>query len=144
MDNIHKAIHDYFSQYPPLNYLFFNVNNVEDGSASIIPISGEMFTIVYIDGSGECYYDYAINVFKSVSHEQYSNENTDDLFDVQQFMEWVQERINNKDVPDLGKNYTVTRMALLQNIPTTAGEDENLVKIFFQGRIEYSKKKGKI
>lgn len=143
MDNIHQAIYDFIKTYPPIDYLFFNINVAEDDSFSIIPISHQRNIEEFIDGTSlerDGYYDFAIVAFTAHTTEPYINDNLNNLMDIQQMIIWIEEQNKAGNRPDLGPEYEVTKIEVLVNIPNTAGQDEHLTKIMFQGRVSYYKK----
>jgi hypothetical protein len=142
-DNIHEQILNWLVSYKPLADWYFNINKAEEDTINVIPISGEQFTEKWIDGGGLCQYDFAINIFKSLGEMPHTttrpDENVNDLFDVQQFMIWLREQESAHNYPDLGTDKTVQELIVLQNFPSTAGEDASIAKMTFPGRIIYIK-----
>ena len=137
MDNKHTAMFRYIAQYPGADRIFFNAGVAGDGYVGLEPVSADAAVKHYVDGSSLGRYDFAVVVFKDKKELPNSTENAEDLFDVQQFMEWIDEQDKKRVYPDFGDGCTVLRIRNLQNMPNTAGRDERFAKYMFQCTVEY-------
>jgi hypothetical protein len=147
--NIHEKLLEFLRQYKPLAAWFFNVNKAEHDTINVIPVSGEKNWLEqWIDGSGIGYLDFHVNIFKTLSDvpiadddsgAQLPIQNAEDLFDVQQLMDWINQQNEGGNFPDLGDSYEVQKLEALTNIPNPAMTDGTLIKLSFPGRITFYK-----
>lgn len=106
-----KAVIDYLCQCEKIqdSPLYFNLINGENDNIQIITTSTDTtYTKPYIDGSIPKKYTFNLVMFKSITDlplvklENYSNENVDDLADVQTLIDWIQEQDDLRNYPDFG------------------------------------------
>ena len=138
MDNKHKAVVDFLSQYPELkSYLYFNNVTEEENHTSINTVTNDTWEKKYLRG-GIKNYDFAIAIIKPYDTGT-SELNIEEMFDVQKFMAWIDEQNKNKNFP-VFENGEVFLMENLQNEPSFSGVNEagNLAKYMFQIRIKYA------
>lgn len=138
MGNKHKIVLEWLSTYPDLNqYLYFNNNREEIDNASINTIISDTWETRYLRGSGIKNYDLAISMMKYFDDGTNEN-NIEQMFDVQKFMQWIEEQNDKRNFPIFEKGEVIS-IENLQNEPTFAGvsEDEILAKYMFQIRIKY-------
>lgn len=140
MNNKHLAMYRYIAQYPGARRLFFNAGVAENDNIGLEPIFSDAVVKQYVDGSAIRCYDFAMVVFKDEKDLPNSTENAEDLFDVQQFMEWIDTQDKNGNYPDFGDDCTILRIRNLQNMPNTAGRDGRHAKYMFQCSVEYFEK----
>ncbi|HPF55367.1 MAG TPA: hypothetical protein PLV03_02390 [Clostridiales bacterium] len=139
--NIHLKILEWLMTYTPLKDWYFNFNNARIDAVSVVPVGMPRLSEEWIDGGGIVYYDFIINVFKPLDKTPHfltrRNANATALFDVQAFMDWITEKDATGDYPVIG--YDVESIEVLQNIPSTAGQDDKLYLLSFPGRMKYIK-----
>lgn len=140
MINKHEKVLDYLRQYPE-SPMFFNINVYEDNNISVNTVANENIVKEYIDGTKEKQYDFAMVFINSFSAVPYSNENTEYIFNAEQFMEWIDEQEQLKNYPDFGENCFNYHISNLQNMPAIAEQSEELTKYMFQIRITYTEQK---
>lgn len=138
MENKHKIVLEWLSTYPELEqYLFFNATREELNNTSMNTVVSDTWETRYIRDKGIKNYDFAITMMKY--YDDGTNENnTEELFDVQKFMIWIEEQNKIKNFPIFEEGEVIS-VENLQNIPNLAGisEDEILVKYIFQIRLKY-------
>lgn len=117
-----QAIIDYLLQCTDIDgkSIYFNLINESDDSIQILTTAEDkMMNKPYIDGSVLKRYTFNIIVFKSitesplVTQEGYTNENVDDLAEVQALLDWIIEQKDLQNYPDFGEN------CLIDDIDTT-------------------------
>lgn len=113
------------------NPLFFNFGNVED-NAHQINVSFDDTTLhsPYIDGSVLKRYTIYIDSFKSITANPvvsgYSAENVDDMYTVQQLLDWVVEQADLRNYPNFGDECIIDDMKPLTSKPNLIGVDDSL------------------
>lgn len=138
MENKHKIVLEWLSAYPGLQqYLFFNSSREEIGDTSMNTVVSDTWETRYLRDRGIKNYDFAVSMMKYYNDGTNEN-NTEELFDVQKFMLWIEEQNKIKNFPIFEEGEVIS-IENLQNIPDLAGisEDEILVKYMFQIRIKY-------
>lgn len=117
-----QAIINYLLQCTDINgkSIYFNLIDESDDSIQILTTAEDkMMNKPYIDGSVLKRYTFNIIVFKSitesplVTQEGYTNENVDDLAEVQALLDWIIEQKDLQNYPDFGEN------CLIDDIDTT-------------------------
>ena len=117
-----QAIIDYLLQCTDINgkSIYFNLIDESDDSIQILTTAEDkMMNKPYIDGSVLKRYTFNIIVFKSitesplVTQEGYTNENVDDLAEVQALLDWIIEQKDLQNYPDFGE------YCLIDDIDTT-------------------------
>lgn len=141
MVNKHEAMVKYLKGYVPY-YLTFNSIIEEQGQISIQPVYADDVVKEYTNGEKIKEYTFAV-----VQIRQYDTGisepsiNAAELFDVGQFMEWIDEQNKNKNFPNFGEQCNIQRIYNLQNMPNLAGaNDQNEAKYMFQCRVVYLEK----
>lgn len=140
MDNKHKAVLDYLAKYPDLSsFLYFNTVAEEEGHTSLNTIVSDTWAKKYFRG-GIKNYDFAMILMRPYSSTDTSSDNIKEMFDIQKFMNWIDEQNKIKNFP-IFEDGKVLSIQNLQNEPNLAGVNEagDLAKYMFQIRIEYYK-----
>lgn len=138
MENKHKIVLEWLSTYSELEqYLFFNATREELNNASMNTVVSDTWETRYIRDKGIKNYDFAVTMMKYY-YDGTNENNTEELFDVQKFMIWIEEQNKIKNFPIFEEGEVIS-VENLQNIPDLAGisEDEILVKYMFQIRLKY-------
>ena len=106
-----QAIIDYLLQCTDINgkSIYFNLINESDDSIQILTTAEDkIMNRPYIDGSILKRYTFNIIVFKSITESPlvtqsgYTNENVDDLAEVQALLDWIIEQRDLENYPDFG------------------------------------------
>ncbi|WP_250277371.1 hypothetical protein [[Clostridium] colinum] len=137
MDNKHKAVIEYLRQYPELtSFLYFNTVKEEAEHTSLNTIISDTWEQKYLRG-GIKNYDFAISIMKPYDTGT-SDLNVEEIFNVQKFMQWIDEQNKNKNFP-IFENGEVFCIENLQNEPSFSGINEtgDIAKYMFQIRIKY-------
>jgi len=152
MANIDKnqAVIDFLIQCPQIasNPLFFNLINAKDNNKQIITSANDKATDKkYIDGSVLKRYSFTVIDFKSITYNAivkqagYSNENVDDLLDVQAIVDWITEKADAREYPNFGDKCLIEDMRVLTDSPNLNGIDNSvkpsLAKYSFTIQIDY-------
>ena len=138
MDNKHKAMLDYLSQYPGLDaFLRFNSVTDELGNVSVQTVYGDKWERQYIGGHGIKRYDFAV-VTMNPQDPGTSRVNADQMEDVEGFMAWIEEQNKARNFPDFD-GCKVLSIENLQNMPNLAGVNSagNVAKYMMQCRVRY-------
>lgn len=127
-----QAMIDYLINCPAIrdNPLFFNfVNGKPDNKQLITLGNNKILDKKYIDGSILKQYTMTMIDFKSVVYNAivktpgYSNENVDEMFDVQKIMDWVTEQNKLQNFPNFGTDCRVESIGTVTDNPNLNGVD---------------------
>ena len=130
-----QAILDFLLQCPQIqaNPLFFNFLNAKDNNKQMLTVANDVSTNTpFVDGSVQKRYTFTIVDFKSLVYqaipkvEGLSNENVDDMLQVQQLLDWVNEQAELRNFPDFGDNCHIDEMKTLSNYPVLNGVDTSV------------------
>lgn len=137
MENKHKAVLNWLANYPELqSFLYFNVTKEEIEFTSVNVVSSESWDTQYLRG-GIKNYDFALVMMKQYDTGT-SEINVNEIFNVQKFMDWIDEQNKNKNFPTF-ENVKIISIENLQNEPSFSGINEagDIAKYMFQIRIKY-------
>lgn len=121
-----QAIIDYLLTCPYIaeNSVFFNFGEEKDNNKQIITIADDKSTNrIFIDGSVEKQYSFTIIDYKSLTYNPivtqsgYSNENIDDVLDVQSIIDWITTQNDNYIFPDFGDDCEIEDIYATTNNP---------------------------
>lgn len=121
-----QAIIDFLITCPELssNPLFFNYVNAKEDSTQIITQSNDKsMNKTFVDGSVLRRYTFTFIYFKSISYTPvvkqpgYSNENVEEMLDVQAVVDWVTEQAEIFNYPNFGPNCFIEEMKVLTDNP---------------------------
>ena len=121
-----QAIIDFLITCPELssNPLFFNYVNAKEDSTQIITQSNDKsMNRTFVDGSVLRRYTFTFIYFKSISYTPvvkqpgYSNENVEEMLDVQAVVDWVTEQAEILNYPDFGTDCFIEEMKVLTDNP---------------------------
>lgn len=130
-----QAIIDYMLTCPQIanNPTFFNCIQAQDNNKEIVTIANDrMLNKPYIDGSVLKRYSYTIIDFRSVTFNPlvnalgYSNENVEDMLDVQGIVDWIEEQNDIRNFPDFGTDCVVDEIVTTSDTPNLNGVDNSL------------------
>ena len=111
--------------------LYFNLINAEDDNKQFLTLANEkIIDKQFIDGSVLKRYTFSIIAFKSMTArplvEGMSDENVEDMFQVQKIIDWVTEQADNHNYPDFGDKCQIDDMRALTDNPDLNGVDNNV------------------
>ena len=137
--NKHEKMWEYLMQYPEMyQYLKFNTVDSVPGETSVSTSYSESWEKKYYRGHGIKRYDFAVILIRQFDTGT-SNVNIYEIFDVQKFMEWIEEQNRIRNFPDFGIDTEILSIENLQNMPNLAGIDNDAAaaKYMFQCRVRY-------
>ncbi len=145
-----QAVIDFLITCPSIknNPLFFNFINAKDNNKQLLTVANDKrLNRVYIDGSELKRYTFTIIDFKSIAYRAvvkqsgYSDENVEDMLQVQDIIDWITEQAKNRNYPNFGENCIIDSMQALTDNPNLNGIDSNvtpaLAKYSVSIQIEY-------
>lgn len=114
------------------NPVFFNAIQAEDNTKEIVTIASDRNSHTpFIDGSVEKTYTFTIIDFRSMSYlpivigTGYSNENVEDMLDVQGVIDWIEEQNDNRNFPNFGESCVIDSIHTGADNPDLNGLDTN-------------------
>lgn len=141
----HEAVKRYFE--PKVEELAgtllnFNFSPEAVDSISLITNYSDKVKKKYITGKVQKEYGFSIIIVKAYSSEL-DDLNLEAMNFTQAFMDWLDEKNDKKEYPDLGENCTVEKIENLQNMPNLAGVnyEAGLARYMIQARIIYTERK---
>lgn len=145
-----QAMIDYLIQCPAIrdNPLFFNfINAKEDNKQFITVANDKVINRQFVDGSVLKRYTMTLIDFKSIIYQSivketgYPNENVEDMFDVQEIMDWVNEQNKLQLFPDFGADCVIQSIQTVTDNPNLNGIDTSTTpataKYSFSIQVEY-------
>ena len=130
-----KAIINFLLECPQIesNPLFFNFINAKDDNKQIVTTGNEkLLNTNYVDGSVMKRYTFTIMDYKSIAYRAvvkdptYIDENVEDLFNVQEIVDWVTTQAKSRNFPDFGSDCLIDSMRTLTDNPNLNGVDSNV------------------
>lgn len=130
-----QAIIDFLMDCPQIMYnpLFFNFLNAKDNDKQVITQSNDIsLNKPFVDGSVMKRYTFSIIDFRSVIYqplpkvEGYTSENVEELFDVQEMLDWVNEQADEGNFPDFGEHCSIDSMRTTSENPNLNGVDTSV------------------
>lgn len=150
-----QAVIDFLLQCPQIkeNPLFFNFAEAKDNNKQIVTIANDKSVNKgFVDGSIQRRYTFTIIDYRSVAYQSivktagFSNENVEEMFDVQKIIDWVTEQAEKKNFPDFGEKCSIDSMWAVTDTPNLNGVDTSvkpaLAKYSVSVQIEYLDKTG--
>ena len=135
MANVDKnqAVIDFLLTCPAVrdSYLYFNFTSAEDSNKQIVTTANEkVLNKPYIDGSVDKQYTFTLIEFKSLTPkpivEGRVDENVDNMFQVQELIDWITEQNDAKNYPDFGETCQIDEIRSLTDNPRLNGIDRNV------------------
>lgn len=135
MANVDKnqAIIDFLLTCPSIkdSALYFNFTNAEEDTKQIVTLANEKtLHKAYIDGSVLKQYTFTIIDFKAMMPkpivEGKTDENVDNMLQVQDIIDWVTEKSDEHVYPDFGEDCLIDDMRALTDNPKLNGIDSNV------------------
>lgn len=125
-----QAVIDYLITCPDIvnSPLYFNLIDAKDNTIQMLTTAEDKaLSKPFIDGSVEKRYTFNLITFKSISDMEiikspdYSNENVDELQDVQKLLDWVIAQDDLRNYPDFGEECTIDRIDTTTDVPRFDG-----------------------
>lgn len=138
--NKNEKMWEYLRHYPKLeDFLRFNSTLSDDGAASIQTDHSETWEKRFLHGHGIKRYDFTLIMIKQFDTGT-SMININELFDVEEFMKWIDEQNRLRNYPDFGDDVKILSVENLQNMPTLAAVDNDTAtaKYMFACRVRYA------
>ena len=133
-----QAMVDYLMQmdYIKDNPLFFNFINASSDNKQFVTLTDDIsLNRKYIDGSELKRYSFNVIDYKSISYNPlvtmpgYSNENMDELMDVQSIIDWITEQDELRNFPNFGADCEIQSIEALSNQPALNGVDTSVTPV---------------
>jgi len=130
-----QAIINFLLTCPALsaNPLFFNFANAKDDTRQLVVAANEKnLNRPFVDGSVMKRFTFTLIDFKSVSYNAiprasgYTDENVDDLLQVQDILDWITEQADLHNYPDFGEDCVIDEMRALTENPNLNGVDTTI------------------
>jgi len=120
------------------NKILLNFLTDNDEAAAIIPI-GETVVEKYLDGSKLVNYDFMWVAIFTVSDTTDST-NTDRMFDLRNWQDWIEKQNDNGNLPDFGEGYDMQEVQNLSSPNLAVIYENNMGKYQFPARLVYLQK----
>lgn len=128
-----QAVIDFLLTCPAIqnSYLYFNFTQAEDNNKQIVTLANEKaLHKAFIDGSVEKQYTFTLIEFKAMTPkpivEGKVDENVDDMFQVQELIDWVTEQDDLKNYPNFGETCLIDSIKALTDNPNLNGIDSSI------------------
>lgn len=122
------AVIEFLRECPTIkaNPVFFNFGEVEDGTYQAnIQSDDVLLNLHFIDGSVLKRYTLFLDSFKSVSYipvvNGKSDENLEGFSEVQEVIDWINDKSNKQEFPDFGEDFVIEDMKTLTDRPALVG-----------------------
>lgn len=124
-----KATLDFLATYSGMatSPIFVNFMNAKDDDVQFLTASNEKaLNQTFIDGSVMKQYTFSLIITKSITDmpiakDIMTNENIEDIADLQNFMDWVNEQGENHIFPDFGEDCVIEEMHTTSENPDLTG-----------------------
>ena len=124
-----KAVLDFISTYEGITTspIFINFINAKNDDIQFLTSSNDKsLNKEFIDGSVMKQYTFSLVITKSITDmpiakDVLTNENIDDIADIQGFMDWVNEQGENQNYPDFGEDCVFEEMHTVAENPSLDG-----------------------
>jgi len=139
-----KALQEWASTNPFLtDRLMFDYLGGHDGNCSISPMFSDAIIKAYINGDRIREYPFALQVMFAVS-DTTDNVNTDNMFTLRQWQDWINGQEAEKNYPDFGDDCMIYQLENLNNMPAMAMRYENnMAKYQFFAKFTYYERMAK-
>lgn len=119
-----ERVIEYLKRCPEIaqNPLFFNFAERENNNQLFATYADSTELIKnYVDGSRELRYTFTIIIYKSVAYnaviDGMSDENMEEMINIQSIVDWIEEQNDNNVFPDFGENCVIDSIEPLTNKP---------------------------
>ena len=137
MANVDKnqAVIDFLITCPAIenNPLYFNFLHADDGNKQLLSTGNDkLMNKTFIDGSVAKRFTFTIIDYRSVAYQAvvkqagYTNENVEELLDVQGIADWIEEQNDLRNFPDFGSTCDIDEMHTLTDNPNVNGVDTSI------------------
>lgn len=124
-----KAVLNFLTTYPGIQTspIFVNFINAKDNNIQFLtPDNDKRLNKPFVDGSELKQYTFNLVISKSITDmaiakDIMTNENLDDLADIQAMMDWVNEQGENHNYPDFGDKCVIEEMHTTSENPSVDG-----------------------
>lgn len=134
------AVIEYLLTCPSIagNPVFFNCIQAQDGAKDIVTIANDRaIHTPYIDGSVLKRYAFTIQDFRAVTPNPlafiageppvlYTNENIENMLDVQGIIDWIEEQNDARNFPNFGNKCVIEEIRTVTDNPGLNGVDNNV------------------
>lgn len=130
-----QAIIDYLCTCPSIrnNHIFFNFIQAQDDNKQIVTLANDITVQKpYIDGSVLKQYTFTIIDYKSITYQAivkqvgYTNENVEEMLDVQEILDWITDQNEAHNFPDFGSDCEIDEIIALTENPRLNGVDTSV------------------
>lgn len=130
-----KAVLDFLISCPDIENspLYFNFIIAKNNNKQFVTVNNDVvMNQPYIDGSVAKRYTFTLIDFKSVSYNpvpktlSYTDENVDDMAQVQALIDWVNEQNDKHNYPNFGEKCSIDSMIALSDNPSLNSVDTTL------------------
>ena len=126
-----QALIDFLTTCPLLDgSVYFNFTTEKNNTVSIVTNTNDTATAkTFVDGTSLRIYSFTLINYKSLTHNAiikvsgYSNENVDELYDIQGVLDWINEQAENRNFPDFGEDCFIDSMKTMSDNPNFDGID---------------------
>lgn len=124
-----KAILNFIATYSgtETSPIFVNFINANDNDIQFMTTSNDTYlNKTFVDGSVMKRYTFSLIITKSITNmaiakDIFTNENIDDIADIQAFMDWINEQGDNHNYPDFGEKCIIEEMHTTSENPSIDG-----------------------
>ncbi len=124
-----KAVLEFLATYPDIQTdpLFINFINAKNDTIQFLTSSNDKrLNKPFVDGSVLKRYTFTLVISKSITDmaiakDVLSNENLDDLANIQSMMDWINEQGENHNYPDFGADCVIEQMHTTAENPSVDG-----------------------
>lgn len=124
-----KAILDFIATYQDIEKspIFINFINAKNDDVQYMTASNETYlNRKFVDGSVMKRFTFSLVITKTITSmaiakDLMTNENIDDLADIQAFMDWINEQGENQNYPDFGGDCVIEEMHTTSENPSIDG-----------------------
>lgn len=113
--------------------LFFNFADAKNNTKQLVTVANDKtINKPFIDGSVLKQYTFTIIDYKSVAYQAivkmsgYSNENVEEMLEVQDIIDWITEQNDNKHFPNFGSDCIIEEITALTETPRLNGVDVSI------------------
>lgn len=144
MVNVYERISEWLVECPIFDgYLYFNVIPFENGNSSVNSNSSSTIVTKFLDGSKEIQLYFNINIVKEYDDGGTSDLNLEAINYFDKIIDWIEDKNNSQDFPNLGENCIVNEIKPLYTTPEVYLTPDNPGIARYEGRfsINYLERK---
>lgn len=142
--SIYEALEQWLQQCEYLDsYIYFNVIPVMSDTTSLVPVQGENVLDTFIDGTKRKEFPFNIDIVKPYDSSGTSDLNRESIEIFNSVTEWIEDKLNNNDYPDLGELITVENIEQMYSVPQiyVSNEDQELCNYENRYKLTYIERK---